>query len=215
MFIFKKKPNSDQTSRQPHPSSSMISYLRAWPIILMAPYPYWVFWKESSFLSYSPGWHAGEHCTCVIFFFSCPPVSFTSPWVAEPYNLTLGFSFYFFSFSWYGENKEMLESIFCWGISPSTHTTAFHQLGFAKYQTDSVELENMFQAVFCIDALRCEVSPPGCYMCFSCHGAVCLWIVLLGAPGRANAGAGGTEACLQPCFINPSYSPPSFVPCLV
>lgn len=68
MFIFKKKPNSDQTSRQPHPSSSMISYLRAWLIILMAPYPYWVFWKESSFLSYSPGWHAGEHCTCVIFF---------------------------------------------------------------------------------------------------------------------------------------------------
>lgn len=68
MFIFKKKPNSDQTSRQPHPSSSMISYLGAWLIILMAPYPFWFFKKESSFCSYSPGCHTGEHCTCVMFF---------------------------------------------------------------------------------------------------------------------------------------------------
>lgn len=51
----------------------------------------------------------------------------------------------------------------------------FHQLGFAAHQVNSVELEKMFQAAFCIDALlRCEVSLSGCYICFSCHGAVCL-----------------------------------------
>lgn len=50
------------------------------------------------------------------------------------------------------------------------HATAFHQLGFAKYQTDSVQLENMFQAVFCIDALRCEVSLPGVTCVFPVTG---------------------------------------------
>lgn len=62
------------------------------------------------------------------------------------------------------------------------HTTAFHQLGFAKYQTDSVELENMFQAVFCIDALRCEVSPPGVTCVFPVTGQsaseLCCWELL-------------------------------------
>lgn len=58
------------------------------------------------------------------------------------------------------------------------HATAFHQLGLA----DSVELENLFQAVFCIDALRCEVSLPGVTCVFPVTGQSasqsCCWELL-------------------------------------
>lgn len=65
----------------------------------------------------------------------------------------------------------------CWRASPDSESSPLQCQCFASSALENVrstlvELEEMFLAVFCLDALSGEVSPPACEMGFSCHGAV-------------------------------------------
>jgi len=202
---FKKKtPRSDRTSRQPHPSSSMISYLGAWLTILTDPYLY--FEKKVVFLAklipWVPGWGALHVCH---FFFWSPPFSFTSPWAAGLSNLAHR-RFFFFSLmcrKWGDAWEYLLLANLTFDASDSISSAQFY-----KTSSRLCGAGKNFQASFCINALRCEVSPLGCYICFSCHGAVCLPESLCCREQLAEQRQGGREDCRHPCFISPSHGLP-------